>query len=32
VIPGGPLLAFFVITLITNRSKIVPAASQPRLS
>jgi NADH-quinone oxidoreductase subunit L len=27
LIPVGPLLAFFVITLITNRSKIVPAAS-----
>ncbi|MEO8612591.1 MAG: NADH-quinone oxidoreductase subunit L [Chloroflexota bacterium] len=27
LIPVGPLLAFFIITLITNRSKMVPATS-----
>src|SRR5690554_4109273 len=27
LIPVGPLLAFFIITLITNRSKSVPATS-----
>ena len=27
LIPAGPLLAFFIITLITNRSKMVPATS-----
>jgi len=27
LIPVGPLLAFFVITLITNRAKLVPATS-----
>ncbi|MFN8527584.1 MAG: proton-conducting transporter membrane subunit [Anaerolineae bacterium] len=28
LIPVGPLLAFFVITLLTNRSKFVPATSE----
>jgi hypothetical protein len=27
LIPAGPLLAFLIITLITNRSKLVPATS-----
>lgn len=27
LVPAGPLLAFLVITLITNRSKLVPATS-----
>jgi NADH-quinone oxidoreductase subunit L len=27
LIPAGPLLAFFIITLITNRSKLIPATS-----
>jgi NADH-quinone oxidoreductase subunit L len=27
VIPAGPLLAFFIIALITNRSRLVPATS-----
>ncbi|MCA0455786.1 MAG: NADH-quinone oxidoreductase subunit L [Chloroflexi bacterium] len=27
LVPLGPLLAFFIITLITNRAKIVPATS-----
>jgi NADH-quinone oxidoreductase subunit L len=27
LIPAGPLLAFFIITLITNRSKMLPATS-----
>jgi NADH-quinone oxidoreductase subunit L len=27
LIPAGPLLAFFIITLITNRAKLVPATS-----
>ncbi len=28
LIPVGPLLAFFIITLLTNRSKLVPATSE----
>src|SRR5262249_40192207 len=28
LIPAGPLLAFFIITMITNRSKMVPATSE----
>ena len=28
LIPAGPLLAFLIITLITNRSRLVPAASE----
>jgi NADH-quinone oxidoreductase subunit L len=27
LVPVGPLLAFFIITLITNRSKMIPATS-----
>jgi NADH-quinone oxidoreductase subunit L len=27
LVPVGPLLAFFIITLVTNRAKMVPAAS-----
>ncbi|MFO7321526.1 MAG: NADH-quinone oxidoreductase subunit L, partial [Chloroflexota bacterium] len=27
LIPVGPLLAFFIITLVTNRSKLIPATS-----
>src|SRR5688572_3337535 len=27
LVPVGPLLAFFIITLITNRAKMVPASS-----
>ena len=28
LIPVGPLLAFLIITLLTNRSKLVPASSE----
>lgn len=28
LIPVGPLLAFFIITLLTNRSKLIPATSE----
>ena len=28
LIPAGPLLAFLIITLLTNRSKLVPATDQ----